>query len=33
MVISGTARFWCGDDEMEVSEGGIIFFLRNVPHP
>lgn len=32
MVISGTARFWCGDEEMELSEGGIIFLPRNVPH-
>jgi mannose-6-phosphate isomerase-like protein (cupin superfamily) len=32
MMISGAARFWCGDEEMEVSEGGIIFLPRDVPH-
>ena len=32
MMISGTARFWCGEEESEVAEGGIIYLLKNVPH-
>lgn len=32
IVISGTARLWCGDDEMEAPEGGLVFLPRHVPH-
>lgn len=32
MMISGTARFWCGEEESELAEGGIIFLPKNVPH-
>lgn len=32
MMIKGTALMWCGDDEAELSEGGIIYLPRNVPH-
>jgi quercetin dioxygenase-like cupin family protein len=32
MMIKGTALAWCGDDEVELSEGGIIYLPRNIPH-
>jgi mannose-6-phosphate isomerase-like protein (cupin superfamily) len=32
MLIKGTALLWCDDEEMELSEGGILFLSRNVPH-
>ncbi len=32
MMVSGTARFWCGEEESELAEGGIIFLPKNVPH-
>jgi quercetin dioxygenase-like cupin family protein len=32
MLIKGTALLWCDDEEMELSEGGIVFLPRNVPH-
>ena len=32
MLIKGTALMWCDDEEMELSEGGIVFLPRNVPH-
>jgi quercetin dioxygenase-like cupin family protein len=32
MLIKGTALMWCGDDEAELSEGGIIYLPRNIPH-
>jgi quercetin dioxygenase-like cupin family protein len=32
MMISGTARFWCGEEGSELAEGGIIFLPKNVPH-
>jgi quercetin dioxygenase-like cupin family protein len=32
MLISGTALLWCDDEEMELSEGGIVFLPRNVSH-
>jgi quercetin dioxygenase-like cupin family protein len=32
MLIKGTALLWCDDVEMELSEGGIVFLPRNVPH-
>lgn len=32
LMISGTARMWRGDEEMEVAEGGVIFLPREIPH-
>lgn len=32
MLIKGTALLWSGDEEMELSEGGIVYLPRNVPH-
>ncbi len=32
MLIGGTALLWVGDEEMELSEGGIVYLPRNVPH-
>jgi quercetin dioxygenase-like cupin family protein len=32
MLIKGTALLWCEDQELELSEGGIVFLPRNVPH-
>ena len=32
MLIKGTALLWCDDQEMELSEGGIVFLPRNVAH-
>ena len=32
MLIKGTALLWSGDEEMELSEGGIAYLPRNVPH-
>lgn len=32
MLITGTALVWCDDEETELSEGGIVFLPRNVPH-
>ncbi|MET7349223.1 cupin domain-containing protein [Streptomyces mirabilis] len=32
MLIKGTALVWSGDQEMELSEGGIVYLPRNVPH-
>jgi mannose-6-phosphate isomerase-like protein (cupin superfamily) len=32
MLIKGTALVWYGDQEMELSEGGIVYLPRNVPH-
>ncbi|MFI0373579.1 cupin domain-containing protein [Actinomadura sp. KC06] len=32
MLIKGTALLWAGDDEMELSEGGIVYLPRNIPH-
>ncbi len=32
LLIKGTALMWCGDDEAELSEGGIIYLPRNIPH-
>ncbi|WP_406173364.1 cupin domain-containing protein [Streptomyces canus] len=31
MLIKGSALLWCDDQEMELSEGGIVFLPRNVP--
>ena len=32
MLIKGTALLWSGDQEMELSEGGIVYLPKNVPH-
>jgi quercetin dioxygenase-like cupin family protein len=32
MLIKGTAILWCDDQELELSEGGIAFLPRQVPH-
>ncbi|KAB8196332.1 cupin domain-containing protein [Nonomuraea phyllanthi] len=32
MLIQGTALVWAGDQEYELSEGGIVYLPRNVPH-
>ncbi len=32
MLIKGTALIWANDQEMELSEGGIVFLPKNVPH-
>src|ERR1700760_3192333 len=32
MLIKGTALLWLDDQEMELSEGGIVFFPRELPH-
>jgi len=32
MLIKGTALVWSDDQEHELSEGGIVFLPKNVPH-
>jgi quercetin dioxygenase-like cupin family protein len=32
MLIKGTALLWLDDEEMELSEGGIVFLPKNIPH-
>ncbi|TDD96444.1 cupin domain-containing protein [Actinomadura rubrisoli] len=32
LLIKGTALLWVGDEERELSEGGIVFLPRNIPH-
>jgi quercetin dioxygenase-like cupin family protein len=32
MLIEGTALVWCDDQEMELSEGGIVYLPKDVPH-
>ena len=32
MLIKGTALVWCDDQEMELSEGGIVYLPKDVPH-
>jgi len=32
MLISGTASLWLGDQQMELSEGGIVYLPKNIPH-
>ncbi|MFD5157513.1 cupin domain-containing protein [Streptomyces hawaiiensis] len=32
MLLSGSALLWAGDEEMEMTEGGIVYLPRNVPH-
>jgi quercetin dioxygenase-like cupin family protein len=32
MLIKGTALVWYDDQEMELSEGGIVFLPKDIPH-
>ncbi|WP_035803712.1 cupin domain-containing protein [Kitasatospora mediocidica] len=32
MLLKGEALLWCDDKEMELSEGGIVYLPRNIPH-
>jgi quercetin dioxygenase-like cupin family protein len=32
MLIKGTALLWLDDQETELSEGGIVFLPKNIPH-
>jgi quercetin dioxygenase-like cupin family protein len=32
MLIKGTALVWVDDEEMELSEGGIVYLPREIPH-
>lgn len=32
MLIKGTALVWCDDQEHELSEGGIVFLPKDIPH-
>jgi quercetin dioxygenase-like cupin family protein len=32
MLLKGTALVWYDDREMELSEGGIVFLPKNIPH-
>ncbi|RKN40355.1 cupin domain-containing protein [Streptomyces hoynatensis] len=32
MLIKGSALLWVGEEEKELSEGGIVFLPRNIPH-
>lgn len=32
IVLAGTGLFWFGDEEFRVSDGGVVFLPRNVPH-
>src|ERR1700761_9564525 len=32
MLIKGTALLWCDDQNMELSEGGIVFLPKDIPH-
>ena len=32
LLIAGTALVWAGDEESELTAGGIVFLPRNVPH-
>jgi quercetin dioxygenase-like cupin family protein len=32
MLIKDTALLWLDDQEMELSEGGIVFLPKNIPH-
>jgi quercetin dioxygenase-like cupin family protein len=32
MLIKGTALVWCDDQEMELSEGGIVYLPKEIPH-
>ncbi|WP_055586719.1 cupin domain-containing protein [Streptacidiphilus griseoplanus] len=32
MLINGSALLWAGDEQMEMTEGGIVYLPRNIPH-
>ena len=32
MLIKGEALLWLGEEQMELSEGGIVFLPKNFPH-
>ncbi|MGN9786805.1 cupin domain-containing protein [Nonomuraea sp. ZG12] len=32
LLLNGTALVWVGDQEMELSENGIVYLPRNIPH-
>ena len=32
MLIKGEALLWLGDEQMELSEGGIVYLPKNIPH-
>jgi quercetin dioxygenase-like cupin family protein len=32
LLIKGTALVWCDDEEHELSEGGIVYLPKNIPH-
>ena len=32
LLIKGTALVWCDDEEHELSEGGVVFLPKRVPH-
>jgi len=32
LLIKGTALVWCDDQEYELSEGGIVYLPKNIPH-
>jgi mannose-6-phosphate isomerase-like protein (cupin superfamily) len=32
LLIKGTALVWCDDEETELSEGGIVYLPKNIPH-
>ncbi|MBB2943385.1 hypothetical protein FB565_003098 [Actinoplanes lutulentus] len=32
MLIKGTALLWLGEEQMELSEGGIVYLPKNIPH-
>jgi quercetin dioxygenase-like cupin family protein len=32
MLIKGTALLWCDEQEMELSEGGIVYLPKDIPH-
>ena len=32
MLIKGEALLWLGEEQMELSEGGIVYLPKNIPH-
>ncbi|MBT2207887.1 MULTISPECIES: cupin domain-containing protein [Actinomadura] len=32
LLIKGSALLWVGEERMELSEGGIVYLPRNIPH-
>jgi len=32
MLISGTALLWLGEERLELSEGGLVYLPKKVPH-